>query len=90
MSFAGANVTEIAIVGAPRAADTQALLDQVRSHYRPFAVTAVRTAETSEIPLLQDRPMRDGRATAYVCRNFACRTPVTEPADLAAQLASTT
>ena len=29
------------------------------------------------VPLLQDRPQqRDGHATAYVCRNFACRAPV--------------
>ena len=27
--------------------------------------------------LLADRPLRDGRATAYVCRGFVCRLPVT-------------
>jgi uncharacterized protein YyaL (SSP411 family) len=31
---------------------------------------------------------RDGLATAYVCQNYACRLPVTDPAALAAQLAS--
>ena len=30
--------------------------------------------------------LRDGRATAYVCRAFACREPVTAPEALAAQL----
>jgi hypothetical protein len=27
-------------------------------------------------PLLERRDMRDGKATAYVCENFACRLPV--------------
>jgi len=26
--------------------------------------------------------MIDGKATAYVCRNFACDTPTTDPASL--------
>jgi hypothetical protein len=28
----------------------------------------------------------DGQAAAYVCRNFACETPTTEPEQLRAQL----
>jgi hypothetical protein len=30
--------------------------------------------------------MIDGRATAYVCERFVCRTPVTDPKELAASL----
>ena len=37
-------------------------------------------------PLLADRPLVDGKPTAYVCRHFACQRPVTEPAALSAQL----
>jgi uncharacterized protein len=85
-------MTELAIVGQPAAADTKALLGVVRGEYRPFVEVAVandaRQANESAIPLLHDRVSRDGRATAYVCRAFACRTPTTEPADLASQLAS--
>ncbi len=31
--------------------------------------------------------MVDGQAAAYVCQNFACQMPVTEPEALARQLA---
>jgi uncharacterized protein YyaL (SSP411 family) len=37
--------------------------------------------------LLEGRTVREGsRATAYVCRNYACDEPVTSPDQLAAQL----
>jgi uncharacterized protein YyaL (SSP411 family) len=45
-----------------------------------------RRASDSTIPLLQGRAQIDGRATAYVCQNFACELPVTEPGALAEQL----
>ncbi|KUP95890.1 thioredoxin domain-containing protein [Thermobifida cellulosilytica] len=40
------------------------------------------------VGLLRDRPLVDGRPAAYVCRNFACRLPVTTAEALAAELAA--
>jgi uncharacterized protein len=80
---------EIAIAGDPGAADTQALLDAALAEYRPNQVIAVGLPESEaarQIPLLSQRPQQDGRATAYVCRRFVCRRPVTEPAALREQL----
>ena len=38
-------------------------------------------------PLLADRPLVDGQPAASVCRGFVCDRPVTDPDELAAQLA---
>ncbi|MBG0563162.1 thioredoxin domain-containing protein [Actinoplanes aureus] len=40
------------------------------------------------VPLLADRPLIDGRATAYVCRGFVCERPVTGSEELVARLAT--
>ena len=55
---------------------------------RPNLVLAVAAGSRRRrsVPLLADRPLIDGRPTAYVCRDFACRLPVTDPAALRDQL----
>jgi uncharacterized protein YyaL (SSP411 family) len=81
---------EVAIIGEPGAPDTEALLDAVHRVYAPNKVVA-GCAEGDEeavrlVPLLADRPMRDGRATAYVCEGYACQAPTTDPEELRRQL----
>jgi uncharacterized protein YyaL (SSP411 family) len=80
LAYALSKPREIAIVGDPGSDDTKALLDIVRDGHRPFQVVALGAphAEPPAVPLLQDRGLVDGRATAYVCRAFACQAPVTE------------
>ncbi len=89
LAYALSKPREIAIVGDPDSADTQALLSVVRDGYRPFQVVALGTPEAQppSVPLLQDRGLVEGRAAAYVCQAFTCQAPVTEPAKLQAQLA---
>ena len=88
LSYALSKPREIAIVGDPDFADTQALLSVVRDGYGPFQVVALGApqAQPPVVPLLPDRGLVDGRAAAYVCRVFACQAPVTEPEELLAQL----
>jgi uncharacterized protein YyaL (SSP411 family) len=79
---------EIAIIGEPDSADTQGLLNAVRDGYRPFQVVALGApdAQPPAVPLLQDRGLIAGQAAAYVCRDFTCQAPITEPEGLQAQL----
>jgi uncharacterized protein YyaL (SSP411 family) len=80
---------EIAIVGEPSGDDTQELLRVVYNGYRPSKVVAVgMPAENNSatIPLLAGRSQLEQRATAYVCRRFACQQPVNTARALAAQL----
>ena len=50
----------------------------------------VRGVVGSAQPLLADRTVIDGVATAYLCRHFVCDAPTTSPTDLARTLNSRT
>ena len=94
---------EIAIVGplddprddprdGPR---TRALIRTVYGAYLPNKVVALldpswsNAAEIARrVPLLAGKTMLDGKPTAYVCRNYACQAPTTDPTVLAQQLES--
>ncbi|MEU1333206.1 thioredoxin domain-containing protein [Streptomyces sp. NPDC005865] len=52
----------------------------------PGAVVAAGPEGGDELPLLADRPLVEGRPAAYVCRNFVCDAPTTDPAVLAGLL----
>jgi uncharacterized protein len=80
LDFYFAEVKEVALVGP----DRQPLERVVRSAFRPHLVLA--GGEQDGVPLLEGRAPVDGHAAAYVCENFACQRPVTEPADLEALL----
>jgi len=88
LDYALSHPREIAIVGDPEATDTRALLDVCNVGYRPHQILALGApdSEASTVPLLQNRNQIEGRATAYVCVDFACRLPVTDPAALRALL----
>jgi uncharacterized protein YyaL (SSP411 family) len=91
--FALGPTAEVAITGDPAEEDTRALLAALRRELHPRVVVAVApegdsAAET--IPLLAQRPQRDGRATAYVCINYACQLPTTDAGQMVEQLHAAT
>jgi uncharacterized protein YyaL (SSP411 family) len=80
-------IDELAIVGPADDEATKALIAVATAGFRSTFVVAVSPdPSASAVPLLDGRKQIDGRPTAYVCRDFACRLPVTDPAALRAQL----
>jgi uncharacterized protein YyaL (SSP411 family) len=67
---------ELAIVGGPETEVARAAL----RGFEPNAVVAFGPAE--DVPLLEGKALVEGRPAVYVCERFACRAPVTDPAEL--------
>ncbi|MFD4261227.1 thioredoxin domain-containing protein [Streptomyces sp. NPDC058534] len=78
---------EVAVVG-PDAADGAArgLHRTALLGTAPGAVVAFGVEGSDEFPLLAGRPLVGGAAAAYVCRNFTCDAPTTDPERLRAAL----
>jgi uncharacterized protein len=78
---------EVALVGDPAREDFRELERVVSARYFPALALAGGVEGASEdIPLLAGRTAREGRSTAYVCRNYACDEPVTSAGALDEQL----
>jgi uncharacterized protein len=78
---------EIAIMGETEQAGD--LLAEVWRRFLPTSVIAGGPPDdeaAQRVALLADRPLRDGKPTAYVCRNYACNLPVTTVEELGRQL----
>jgi uncharacterized protein len=71
----------------PLAEEVAPLAAVVRSTLRPHLVLAAGPEGTEQPPLLAGRTTVDGKPAAYVCENFACQLPVTEPEELERVLA---
>ncbi len=80
---------EVAVLGPPEDAATEALLAVIYGRYLPNKVLVgcdPGDCHIKGVPLLEGRSMVDGRPTAYVCEHYTCQQPVTTPDELVAQL----
>jgi uncharacterized protein YyaL (SSP411 family) len=83
-------VEQIVIVGEADAAAP--LIQEARSQYRPFSLTIALKPDVQRdlaavAPFLAGMNPVNGAPAAYVCRDFACRAPVTTPEALKEALA---
>jgi uncharacterized protein YyaL (SSP411 family) len=75
LQFAMGRPREIVLAG-----DAAGMLPAIRRHFMPDAV--VMMASEAAVPM----PAVDGKGTAYVCENYACKLPVTDAERLETQL----
>ena len=80
---------QIVIAGKKDAPETQALFKAVHSHFLPKTILLLADGSDGQKFLgekneaIRAMSMIDGKPAAYVCENFTCKAPVTEPKQLA-------
>jgi uncharacterized protein len=81
----GRRPVQVAVVG-PDDASRAALVHTAHQLAPAGSVVLAGMPDQPGLALLADRPMINDKPTAYVCRHFVCRLPVTSTDDLANQL----
>jgi uncharacterized protein YyaL (SSP411 family) len=80
---------QVVIAGKKDAPETKALVNEVHRHFLPKTILILADgAEGQKYLGQQNEAIRamspvDGKAAAYVCQNFTCKAPVTDPKKLA-------
>ena len=82
--------TEVVVMTRPGYEGPRALLRRLASRYQPGLVVAASsdTGSAPNWPVFQGRSATDGQPTAYVCRNYACQLPTTNPDVMLSQLST--
>ena len=77
---------EVVIAGKPDSPDVKAMLSALNKRFQPNKVVILRDPEDTKISELasytKNQLPKDGKATAYVCRNFACKLPTIDVAEM--------
>ncbi len=87
-----AGYSQVVIVGGRHPGEARALVIETARHYLPFGLVIpvspgdAQAAAGRVLPWLGAMSPREGRAAAYVCRDFACRRPVSAPEALRTEL----
>jgi uncharacterized protein YyaL (SSP411 family) len=80
---------EVALVGKKGDAELEKMVRAVHGRFLPGKAVAWREpgGAVGPVKLLDGKDAKDGKATAHVCRDFACDLPVTTAAELSKRLA---
>ena len=94
LDFSLTKPRQIVIAGKIDASGTKVLLAEVQRHFMPATILLLADGSEGQKYLgekneaLRAMSMMDGKPTAYVCENFTCKAPVTDPQALAKLLGS--
>jgi hypothetical protein len=83
---------EVVIAGDPETESLRTMLKTLRREFVPNKVVLVRPCGPEDPPIVgiaeftQNQTSLNGKATAYVCRNYACELPTTDPQAMQAML----
>ena len=75
---------EVVLAGDSEANDTKAMLKSMRARFVPNKVVLLRPSEQESPDIIRVAPFTegqtsiDGKATAYVCRDYVCKLPTTD------------
>ncbi|MTI86060.1 MAG: thioredoxin domain-containing protein [Firmicutes bacterium] len=85
LQFASSPSREIVIAGDPRDNAVEQMVNTVRSSFMPNTLLVLNPGGDEGkvikelIPFVNTQRAIEGKATAYVCQEFACQSPVTDP-----------
>src|SRR5438094_2442248 len=85
---------QIVIAGKKDAPETKALLEEVRRHFLPTTVLLLADGGVGQKFLgerneaVRAMSLVEGKPAAYVCENFTCKAPATDPKHLAELLSN--
>jgi len=81
---------EITIAGKPDNEDTQIMLQSLNRKFIPNKIVVLNNPDNPKInnlaPYTESQTMKNGRATAYVCRNYSCKAPTNDPEEMVKKL----
>jgi uncharacterized protein YyaL (SSP411 family) len=86
LDFSLSKPRQIIIAGEPGAADTKAMLRLVHERFIPNKVVFLADGGAAQerlagwLSVIGSITRRDGRATAYICEEYVCQLPTSDPA----------
>jgi len=86
LDFAIDPTAEVVIAGDLQSPDTGIILSKLRKAFVPGKIVIFRPDGEPEIiniaEYTRNLKSKDGKATAYVCRNFSCKLPTTDVGEM--------
>jgi uncharacterized protein len=93
LDFSLAKPKQIVIAGMASSPDTRAMLRKVHARFIPDKIVLLADGGAGQaflgkhLEFIRDVKAVDGKATAYVCEDYVCQLPTSDPEKLEQELA---